>query len=148
MMVEMTLGGFLDRIFVLSYGGLVSAIYIKDSEADILIDWPKEYSINVMKLVAHVLREQEQKNLNILLRDKWLAYVSDPDKSSFIVLARVKNKGLKLLALSLIKQLAEFIKDLPEESTIVGEKVVEFLQRRVGMVFKKIRKLTAELNDR
>ncbi|MCR8471606.1 MAG: hypothetical protein NDP23_02340 [Crenarchaeota archaeon] len=144
----MTLGGFLDRIFVLSYGGLVSAIYIKDSEADILIDWPKEYSINVMKLVAHVLREQEQKNLNILLRDKWLAYVSDPDKSSFIVLARVKNKGLKLLALSLIKQLAEFIKDLPEESTIVGEKVVEFLQRRVGMVFKKIRKLTAELNDR
>ncbi|MCR8463060.1 MAG: hypothetical protein QXH55_02805 [Candidatus Korarchaeota archaeon] len=147
-MVEMTLGGFLDRIFVLSYGGLVSAIYIKDSEADILIDWPKEYSINVMKLVAHVLREQEQKNLNILLRDKWLAYVSDPDKSSFIVLARVKNKGLKLLALSLIKQLAEFIKDLPEESTIVGEKVVEFLQRRVGMVFKKIRKLTAELNDR
>lgn len=147
-MVEMTLGGFLDRIFVLSYGGLVSAIYIKDSEADILIDWPKEYSINVMKLVAHVLREQEQKNLNILLRDKWLAYVSDPDKSSFIVLARVKNKGLKLLALSLIKQLAEFIKDLPEESTIVGEKVVEFLQRRVGMVFKKIRKLTAKLNDR
>ncbi|MCR8453917.1 MAG: hypothetical protein NDP13_02910 [Crenarchaeota archaeon] len=144
----MTLGGFLDRIFVLSYGGLVSAIYIKDSEADILIDWPKEYSINVMKLVAHVLREQEQKNLNILLRDKWLAYVSDPDKSSFIVLARVKNKGLKLLALSLIKQLAEFIKDLPEESTIVGEKVVEFLQRRVGMVFKKIRKLTAKLNDR
>ncbi|MCR8455256.1 MAG: hypothetical protein NDP09_02925 [Crenarchaeota archaeon] len=147
-MVEMTLGGFLDRIFVLSYGGLVSAIYIKDSEADILIDWPKEYSINVMKLVAHVLREQEQKNLNILLRDKWLAYVSDPDKSSFIVLARVKNKGHKLLALSLIKQLAEFIKDLPEESTIVGEKVVEFLQRRVGMVFKKIRKLTAKLNDR
>ncbi|MEM4533873.1 MAG: hypothetical protein QXY55_01945 [Candidatus Korarchaeota archaeon] len=144
----MTLGGFLDRIFVLSYGGLVSAIYIKDSEADILIDWPKEYSINVMKLVAHVLREQEQKNLNILLRDKWLAYVSDPDKSSFIVLARVKNKGHKLLALSLIKQLAEFIKDLPEESTIVGEKVVEFLQRRVGMVFKKIRKLTAKLNDR
>lgn len=133
---------FLDRILVLSGGGLVSAVVLSNGEARILINWPEEYSVKAMKLVACILSEQGRRDMSIFSRGSWLAYVPNHDDGGFIILTRVKDERYKLLALGLTARLAEFLKGLPEESSAIGEKVVEFLQKQAGAAFKTVKKLT------
>lgn len=135
--------GFMDRILVLSGGGLVSVVDVRGDIANIWVDWPEEYSVKAMELVAQILSEQKRRQSSIILHEPWVVYVPDSNGIDFMVLARARDKRFLFLVIGFVRRLARVLAGLPEESNIVGERVVEFLQKHFRIRFRKIKKLVA-----
>ena len=66
----------MDRILVLSGGGLVSVVDVHGDIANIWVDWPEEYSVKAMELVAQILSEQKRRQSSIILHEPWVVYES------------------------------------------------------------------------
>jgi len=133
--------GFVDRILVLSGGGLISVVDVIGDMARIWIDWPEEYSVKAMKLVAQILNEHKRRQSSIILHEPWVVYVPNSDGTDFLILARAKDKRFLFLVVGFIRRLARALVGLPEESNMIGEKVVEFLQNHLRLRFNKITKI-------
>jgi len=140
---DMLSWGFMDRILVLSGGGLVSVVDVHGDIANIWVDWPEEYSVKAMELVAQILSEQKRRQSSIILHEPWVVYVPDSNGVDFMVLARARDKRFLFLVIGFLRRLARVLAGLPEESNIVGERVVEFLQKHFRIRFRKIKKLVA-----
>jgi len=128
---------YMERILVFSGGGLVSVIIFENSEAIILIDWPESVTLQSMALVAKMYNVYRETGRRVIFRSSWVAYI--PEDSDYIVVAKLKQKKYLLPVVGLIRRIGKALKDVPEESSLIGELVVDIFKKYFGLVLRIVK---------
>jgi len=128
----------IDRILVFSGGGLISVVRILNDKAVILTHWPEEVSLNAMNIVAHMLREFQERKNRVIIHKNWVAYI--PEESQYISMVKFKEKRHVLSVIGFIRRLSLALRNMPEESFLIGETVLEAYQKHFRLKFSEILK--------
>ena len=128
---------YVERILVFSGGGLVSVIIFEDNEARVLIDWPESIALQSMALVAKIYNVYRETGRRIIFRSSWVAYI--PEDSDYIVVAKLKQKKYLLPIVGLTRRIGKALKDVPEESGLIGELVVSIFREYFGLVLRIVK---------
>ncbi len=138
------------RIMILSKGGLISIIDLTNGKA--IMDWPEELSLSGMALVALFLRFVYEYKESIITFDKivekssddmisifydqghkliksplWVAYVSE--NSDYLVVAEYKQKIHMPMIINLLRQIADGLEDIPEDSALVSKVTMKLIEK-------------------
>jgi len=128
---------YVERILVFSGGGLVSVIIFEDNEARVLIDWPESITLQSMALVAKMYNVYRETGRRVIFRSSWVAYI--PEDSDYIVVAKLKQKKYLLPVVGLTRRIGKALKDVPEESGLIGELVVSIFREYFGLVLRIVK---------
>ena len=129
---------FIDQILVFSGGGLISIVSFKNEHAEIWVNWPESVTLKSMKLVADILNLMQRTKRRIVYNNLWVAYVSE--QSEYIIMAKIREKRYVLPSVGLLRRIARAISELPEESNLIGEKIVELFKEYFGLNVSKVLK--------
>lgn len=127
---------FIDRILIFSGGGLISIVSFNENNAEIWVNWPEDVTLRSMKLVADMLNLMQKTKRRIVHNGLWVAFISE--QSEYIVMAKVREKRYILATVGLLRRIAHALREFPEESTLIGERVVDLFREYFGINIPKV----------
>lgn len=126
----------IERIMIFSGGGLISIVRILNDKALILTRWPEDISLSAMKLVAIMLKEFHDRGNRVIIYHNWVAYI--PEESQYISMVKFNEKRHVLSIIGFIRRLSLALKNMPEDSLLIGKAVVEAYQKHFRLKFSEI----------
>ncbi|MEX0567551.1 MAG: hypothetical protein Q6363_000120, partial [Candidatus Njordarchaeota archaeon] len=144
----------IQRILIFTKGGLLGIVDISKENVEFKLEWPEDFSINGMALVATLISVFQiskqsvitfdeimkyapaetkilfgERGIKVLRKPYWLAYISE--NSDYILVAELDSSGNRESVIRFLKELSEHIRDAPEEAIMVCTEALQFAWERL-----------------
>lgn len=142
------------RILIFTKGGLLGIVDMSKEKVEFMLEWPEDFSINGMALVAALVSVYQvskqnvitfneimkyatpdtkilfgERGIKVLRKPYWVAYLAED--SDYILVAELDSAKDTNNAVNFLRDLSKRIRDAPEEAIMVCTEALQFAWSRL-----------------